>query len=155
HLCRFAAGGRGTADHAAPVRPVVRQPAGHLGRPRVHLAPADSRSRRRRLACSRRAERCRLDTCQAASNAVEKYGPEGEERVIVATVAVRRDSWRRTAWEDFVAVRRFLPLVRALVASSLRTENVGTVLGYVWWLLHPLMQMAAYVVLLDVMLNAG
>jgi lipopolysaccharide transport system permease protein len=60
----------------------------------------------------------------------------------------------KAAWNDLRAIRRYLPLVRELVSASLRTENVGTVLGYFWWLLHPLMQMAAYYVLVDLILHA-
>lgn len=48
-----------------------------------------------------------------------------------------------------------MPLVRELVSSSLKTENVGTILGYLWWLLHPLMQMGAYVILVNVILQGS
>jgi len=61
----------------------------------------------------------------------------------------------KAAWADLRATIHFFPLVRELVASSLKTENVGTVLGYLWWLLHPLMQMGAYVILVDVILQGS
>jgi lipopolysaccharide transport system permease protein len=68
--------------------------------------------------------------------------------------APQRESLLRAAWNDLREIVRYFPLVRELVTSSLKTENVGTVLGYFWWLLHPLIQMAAYYVLVDVILNA-
>jgi homopolymeric O-antigen transport system permease protein len=61
----------------------------------------------------------------------------------------------RDALADLSALRRFGPLVRELASSSLRTENVGTLLGSLWWLIHPLMLVAAYVILIDVMLRAS
>jgi hypothetical protein len=50
---------------------------------------------------------------------------------------------------------RYRALVRYLVSSSLRTESAGTVFGYLWWLLDPLLLMPAYVVLVDVVLQSG
>jgi ABC-type polysaccharide/polyol phosphate export permease len=50
---------------------------------------------------------------------------------------------------------RYRALVRYLVSSSLRTESAGTVFGYLWWLLDPLLLMAAYVVLVDVILQSA
>jgi lipopolysaccharide transport system permease protein len=52
-------------------------------------------------------------------------------------------------------VYRFRHLVRYLVSASLRTENVGTVFGFLWWLLDPLLLMAVYTVLIDVVLRRG
>jgi ABC-type polysaccharide/polyol phosphate export permease len=66
----------------------------------------------------------------------------------------QRDSLLTAAREDLRDLLRYLPLVRELVVSSLKTENVGTVLGYFWWLVHPLMQMATYFVLVDLILHA-
>jgi ABC-type polysaccharide/polyol phosphate export permease len=52
-------------------------------------------------------------------------------------------------------IYRFRHLVRYLVSTSLRTENVGTVFGFLWWLLDPLLLMAVYTVLIDVVLRRG
>lgn len=52
-------------------------------------------------------------------------------------------------------VYRFRHLVRYLVSASLRTENVGTVFGFLWWLLDPLLLMAVYTLLIDVVLRRG
>jgi ABC-type polysaccharide/polyol phosphate export permease len=37
----------------------------------------------------------------------------------------------------------------------LKTQNTGTVFGHVWWVLDPLLLMAVYVLVVDVMLNRG
>lgn len=52
-------------------------------------------------------------------------------------------------------VWRFRHLVRYLVTASLKTENVGTVFGFLWWLLDPLLLMAVYTVLIDLVLRRG
>ena len=49
----------------------------------------------------------------------------------------------------------FRHLVRYLVSTSLRTENVGTVFGFLWWLLDPLLLMGVYWVLIDLVLRRG
>src|SRR5829696_251651 len=61
-----------------------------------------------------------------------------------------RRSLLRDALDELRAVRRYSHLLRYLVASSLRTENANTVLGFVWWILDPLFLMATYVLLVTV-----
>jgi ABC-type polysaccharide/polyol phosphate export permease len=53
------------------------------------------------------------------------------------------------------ALVQYRPLIRFLVSSSLRKESARTAFGYVWWLLDPLLLMAAYVILVDVILRRG
>jgi homopolymeric O-antigen transport system permease protein len=65
----------------------------------------------------------------------------------------RGRSLLEAAAADLRALRRYGPLIRALTRSSLRTENVGTILGSVWWLLHPLLLVVAYYILIHVMLR--
>jgi len=52
-------------------------------------------------------------------------------------------------------VYRYRELVRYLVATSLRTENVATVFGFLWWLLDPLLLMLVYTLLMDIILQLG
>ena len=61
-----------------------------------------------------------------------------------------RHSLLRDALDELRALRRYSHLLRYLVASSLRTENANTVLGFVWWILDPLFLMATYVLLVTV-----
>jgi lipopolysaccharide transport system permease protein len=65
----------------------------------------------------------------------------------------RGPSLLRAARSDLRTLKRYGPLVRALTRSSLRTENVGTILGSLWWLLHPLLLVLAYYILIHVMLR--
>jgi ABC-type polysaccharide/polyol phosphate export permease len=66
-----------------------------------------------------------------------------------------RRSLLRDAREDLRSIVRYLPLVRYLVASSLRTENRNTVLGFVWWVVDPLLMAAVYVILVGILLRRG
>jgi lipopolysaccharide transport system permease protein/teichoic acid transport system permease protein len=66
-----------------------------------------------------------------------------------------RRSLVRDAVEEVRAVARYRHLLRYLTASNLRTENANTVLGFVWWVLDPLLQMAVYVLLVMVLLKRG
>ena len=59
------------------------------------------------------------------------------------------------AGDELRAVARYRRLVHMLISSSLRTENVSTVFGYLWWLLDPLFMMGAYVLLIDVIFRSG
>ena len=61
----------------------------------------------------------------------------------------------RDAVAELRAVARYRHLLRYLTTSSLRTENANTVLGFVWWVLDPLLLMAVYVVLVGVLLGRG
>jgi len=67
----------------------------------------------------------------------------------------RRAPLLRQGWQELVEISRFRPLVHHLVSSSLRTENAGTVFGFLWWLLDPLLLMVVYVFLIDVILRRG
>lgn len=42
-----------------------------------------------------------------------------------------------------------------MVSAALKKQNVRTVLGYVWWLLDPLLLMAVYVLLVSVLFKRG
>lgn len=66
-----------------------------------------------------------------------------------------REGIFREAWKEFRELRRYRELVRYLVSSSLKLDTAGTVLGGIWWLLDPLLLMAVYVTLVDVILQRG
>jgi lipopolysaccharide transport system permease protein len=53
------------------------------------------------------------------------------------------------AWVTLRTLRRYRDLFRYLVHASLRTENIGTAFGFLWWLLDPLLLMLVYVVLVS------
>jgi ABC-type polysaccharide/polyol phosphate export permease len=59
------------------------------------------------------------------------------------------------ARDDLRAIARHRHLLRYLIASGLRTENANTVLGFVWWILDPLLLMSVYVLLVGVLLGRG
>jgi len=61
----------------------------------------------------------------------------------------------RDARDELKALARYSHLLRYLITSALRTENANTVLGFVWWILDPLLLMAIYVVLVGVLLGRG
>ncbi|HZT15306.1 MAG TPA: ABC transporter permease [Gaiellaceae bacterium] len=74
-----------------------------------------------------------------------------------ATLAVPagRPAVHRRVLRQSKEVVRFRHLLRYLVSTFLRTEHVGTVFGFLWWLLDPLLLMAVYTVLIDVVLSRG
>lgn len=59
----------------------------------------------------------------------------------------------RDARDEIRAVIRYRNLLRYLTTSALRTENANTVLGFVWWVLDPLLLAAVYVLLVGVILQ--
>jgi ABC-type polysaccharide/polyol phosphate export permease len=59
------------------------------------------------------------------------------------------------AVDELRRLRRYRYLARRLFATSLRNENVGTVFGYFWWVLDPLLTGITYLILVDVMLGRG
>ena len=61
----------------------------------------------------------------------------------------------RDAWNELRACLRYHSLLRYLVSSSLQKENRNTVLGFVWWVLDPLLLAAVFVVLVGVFLQRG
>jgi lipopolysaccharide transport system permease protein len=75
----------------------------------------------------------------------------------VLTTALREPprSLVHTIGHQLRETARYRALVRYLVSTSLRTESARTVFGYFWWLLDPLLLMAAYVVLVDVIFQRG
>ena len=46
-------------------------------------------------------------------------------------------------------------LIRYMVSANMKRTHVDTVLGQVWWVLDPLLQMAIYVVLVEIIFNRG
>ncbi len=46
-------------------------------------------------------------------------------------------------------------LARYLVRADLKKHGSDTILGNIWWILDPLLQMAVYVVLVSIIFNAG
>lgn len=46
-------------------------------------------------------------------------------------------------------------LIRYMVSANLKRTHVDTVLGQIWWVLDPLLQMAIYVVLVQVIFDRG
>lgn len=66
-----------------------------------------------------------------------------------------RRSIVRDAIAELRAVARYRYLLRYLVSSSLRTEHANTVLGFLWWVLDPLLLASVYVFLVGVLLRGG
>lgn len=46
-------------------------------------------------------------------------------------------------------------LIRYMVSANMKRTHVDTVLGQIWWVLDPLLQMAIYVVLVEIIFNRG
>lgn len=65
--------------------------------------------------------------------------------------AVRAPSLR----ERLARPLRWRGLVQYLVVSALKEGQHSTLLGYLWWVLDPLLLMAVYVVLVDVIFDRG
>ncbi|MBA3420956.1 MAG: ABC transporter permease [Thermoleophilaceae bacterium] len=61
----------------------------------------------------------------------------------------------RDAVAELRAVARYRHLLRYLVSSSLKTEHANTVLGFLWWVLDPLLLASVYVLLVGVLLQRG
>jgi lipopolysaccharide transport system permease protein len=59
------------------------------------------------------------------------------------------------ALRELRELSRYRSLFRHLVWSSLRTENAGTVFGFLWWILDPLLLMLTYYVLVAVVFDRG
>jgi homopolymeric O-antigen transport system permease protein len=85
----------------------------------------------------------------------ETIGTGGVDTATVGVFASGRRSLFKEAWTELVETVRYRPLIRALVSTSLRTENVGTVFGYLWWLLDPLLLAGVYIIVIDVILRRG
>jgi ABC-type polysaccharide/polyol phosphate export permease len=62
---------------------------------------------------------------------------------------------RPTLHEDLRALRRYRALVRYLFSTSLRTENTGTLFGFVWWILDPVLLMVVYLFLFAVVFRGS
>jgi ABC-type polysaccharide/polyol phosphate export permease len=62
-------------------------------------------------------------------------------------------SLSRRAARELRDLWAFRPLVRYLVTSSLRTETASTVLGFLWWILDPLLLMAVYYIFIAIILR--
>jgi ABC-type polysaccharide/polyol phosphate export permease len=58
--------------------------------------------------------------------------------------AERGGSARGTVKGDLAALRRYRSLIRYLYSATLRTEKTGSVFGFMWWLLDPLLLMLIY-----------
>jgi lipopolysaccharide transport system permease protein len=80
---------------------------------------------------------------------VDAFDPGGSRALY------RRRGLARAAWDELLEAGRFRPLVWLLVSAALRTERVGSVFGYLWWLLEPLILMGVYVTFMDVILRVG
>ena len=46
-------------------------------------------------------------------------------------------------------------LIRYMVSANMKRTHVDTALGQIWWVLDPLLQMAIYVVLIEIIFNRG
>lgn len=94
-------------------------------------------------------ESCRYDPT-VVTNSVDAVDRPLPDRSISG-----RGSLLRDGWEEIQAIGRFRSLLRYLVSSSLKAENAGTVFGFLWWMLHPLLLMAIYWIVVDVVLRRG
>ena len=77
------------------------------------------------------------------------------ERDEVEVGTLKRPTLLGRAVADLRGLWRFRALLRALTGAQLRTENVGTVFGYLWWLLDPLFLMAAFYVMVGIAFRQG
>jgi lipopolysaccharide transport system permease protein/teichoic acid transport system permease protein len=57
--------------------------------------------------------------------------------------------------KELAELGRYRHLLRYLVTSSLQAKHKQTLLGYLWWILDPLLMAAIYYVLVHVMLKRG
>jgi ABC-type polysaccharide/polyol phosphate export permease len=73
--------------------------------------------------------------------------------------AMRVPTQRRSAisliTEGIVELLSRRRLIRYMVSANMKRTHVDTVLGQVWWVLDPLLQMAIYVVLVEIIFNRG
>ena len=83
---------------------------------------------------------------------MEAFAPSVPDAVFVAD---HRRSILGAGIEELRRLVRYRHLVKFLLSAALRFEHVGTIFGYLWWLLDPLLTGAVYVVLFDVMLGTG
>ena len=74
---------------------------------------------------------------------------------VFAAAAERRSSIWDDAAQELRRLVRYRYLAKYLLSASLRFEHVGTVFGYLWWILDPLLTGAIYLILVDVMLHSG
>jgi ABC-type polysaccharide/polyol phosphate export permease len=72
-----------------------------------------------------------------------------------APAAERERSLWGEALHELRRLTQYRYLARCLFSTSLRSENVGTVFGYFWWILDPLLTGVTYLILVDVMLRGG
>jgi lipopolysaccharide transport system permease protein len=93
------------------------------------------------------ADRSRRASRHSYAAAMTTTGAEAAVGLPLEPPSPPRRSLVRETVAELRAVRRYSHLLRYLVASSLRTENANTVLGFVWWILDPLLLMATYVML--------
>jgi homopolymeric O-antigen transport system permease protein len=76
------------------------------------------------------------------------------ESGLLAVGPAERSLWA-DALDELRRLTHYRHLARRLFSTSLRTENVGTVFGYFWWILDPLLTGVTYVILVDVILKSG
>jgi lipopolysaccharide transport system permease protein len=66
-----------------------------------------------------------------------------------------RTSLLREGLKELRAVARYRNLLRHLMGSSLAKESTGTVFGWIWWLLDPLILIGVYFVFVTVILGVN
>jgi ABC-type polysaccharide/polyol phosphate export permease len=69
--------------------------------------------------------------------------------------AARRPGSLELIAEGFREIRTHRRLTRYLVRADLKKHGSDTLLGNVWWILDPLLQMAVYVVLVSIIFRSG
>src|SRR5438093_8885872 len=76
------------------------------------------------------------------------------EAALLAAGSPERSLWGE-ALHELHRLARYRHLIKYLLSAALRFDNVGTIFGYLWWILDPLLTGLVYVILVDVMLGSG
>jgi len=81
--------------------------------------------------------------------------PPTEMQPSIVHVPSRRRGWAELAVEGIGEILGRWRLIRYMVVANLKRTHTDTALGQLWWVLDPLFLMAIYVVLVQLIFNAG
>lgn len=81
--------------------------------------------------------------------------PQSDALPSTLRAPVQRRSLFGLVFDGFVELLTRRRLIRYMVVATLKRTHADTVLGQVWWVLDPLMQMGIYVVLVEIIFNRG
>ncbi len=81
--------------------------------------------------------------------------PQSDALPSTLRAPVQRRSFFGLVLDGFVELLNRRRLIRYMVVANLKRTHADTVLGQIWWVLDPLMQMGIYVVLVEIIFNRG